>query len=261
LLFFAVFLLIKNSQFQRSKYLSVAQDITGAIYSATSGVRSYMNLNSANADLLKRVADLETEVYAYKRAVELKDDSVQTASMEMDSSNVFIYRFMPAKVVNNNVSRWENYMTLNRGSEDGIEVDMGVISEKGIVGVIMETSLHFSKVIPVLNPKFRLSCKVKNNNYFGPLVWDGNDSRYTYLTELPRHVAFEPGDTIVTSGHSAIFPEGFPVGFIIDSRKQEDDNYNSLKIELFTNFNTLSNVLIVTNRYQKEQINLQETVK
>jgi rod shape-determining protein MreC len=219
-----------------------------------------MNLNSANADLLKRVADLETELYAVKRTFELSSDSVQTGRMMLDSATVFTYQFLPARVVNNTVSLDDNYLTIDKGYEDGIEEDMGVISENGIVGVIMKTSPRFSIVISVLNSKFRLSCKVRYNNYIGPLVWDGKDSRYTYLTELPRHVDFAAGDTIVTSGYSAVFPEGLPVGSIVSFQKQRDDNYTSLKIRLFTNFNTLRNVLIVKNKYQKEQRKLQETL-
>ena len=260
LIFCSVFLTVKNNQFQRSKFLSAAQEITGSIYSVTSGFQSYMNLNSANADLLKRVAELETELYAVKRTFELSGDSVQTGRMMLDSATAFIYQFLPARVVNNTVSLNDNYLTIDKGSDDGIEEDMGVISENGIVGVIMKTSPRFSIVISVLNSKFRLSCKVRYNNYIGPLVWDGSDSRYTYLTELPRHVDFSAGDTIVTSGYSAVFPEGLPVGSIVNFQKQKDDNYTSLKVRLFTNFNTLRNVLIIKNKYQKEQRKLQETL-
>ncbi|MDR0681288.1 MAG: rod shape-determining protein MreC [Dysgonamonadaceae bacterium] len=260
LLFLSILLIVKNSQFQRSKFLFVAQDVTGKIYSVTSGLQSYLNLNEINADLLKKIAELETEVYAYKRIMELKSDSIQTKSIRIDSLNILIYQFIQARVVNNNVSGVENYITLNRGSENGIEPDMGVMSANGVVGVIMTTSSHHSVVIPVLNPKFHLSCKVKNSNYYGPLVWDGKDARYTYLTELPRHVNFVIGDTIVTSGYSTIFPEGLPVGSIIDSQKQKDDNYNSVKIKLFTDFYTLNGVMIVKNSYQKEQKDLQKTV-
>jgi rod shape-determining protein MreC len=251
---------VKNNQFQRSKFLLVAQDITGKVYAVTSGFQSYMNLNTINAGLLKKIAELETEVYAYQQLLEMKADSVQTGSLEVDSLRVLIYQFIQARIVNKNISGVENYITLNRGAEDGIEADMGVLSANGVVGVVMATSAHHSVVIPVLNPKFHLSCKVKHSNYYGPLVWDGKDARYTYLTELPRHVDFEVGDTIVTSGYSTIFPEGLPVGVIVASQKQKDDNYNSVKIALFTDFYTLNGVMIVKNSYQQEQKKLQKEV-
>jgi rod shape-determining protein MreC len=260
LLFLSIALIVKNNQFQRSKFLLVAQDVTGRIYSVTSGFQTYMNLNATNADLVKKIAELETEVQAYKQILEVRGDSVQTGSIGIDSLNILIYQFIQARVVNNNISGVENFITLNKGADDGIEPDMGVLSANGVVGVVMTTSAHHAVVIPVLSPKFHLSCKVKNSNYYGPLVWDGKDARYTYLTELPRHVDFKVGDTIITSGYSTIFPEGLPVGSIVDSQKQKEDNYNSVKIKLFTDFYTLNGVIIVKNSYQKEQKNLQKTV-
>ncbi|MDR0865292.1 MAG: rod shape-determining protein MreC [Candidatus Symbiothrix sp.] len=257
----SVFLIVKNNQFQRSKFLAVAQEVTGTVYSVTNGYQAYMNLNSTNTDLLNKIAELETDVYRYRKTIEQLTDSGRTAGFEIDSLNkALIYRFTLARVINNNVSGLENYITLDKGSEDGVEPDMGALSANGVVGVVIHTSLHCSVVIPILNPKFKLSCKVKNNNYSGPLVWNGKDARYANLTELPRHVDFEIGDTVVTSGYSTIFPEGLPVGTIEDSQKQKDDNYTSLKIKLFTNFNTLSEVIIVRNSYQKEQKELEETI-
>jgi rod shape-determining protein MreC len=260
LVYFAVLLIVNNNRFQQSKYLVVAREVTGKFYSVTNGFQAYLYLNSAQADLVKKIAELQTEVLAYKNQFELMSDSSQTATLSMDSATVFIYRFTPARIVNNSVSKLENYMTLNKGSDDGIETDMGVITSNGVVGVVIQTSPHYSTVISMLNPKFKLSCKVKYNNYSGPLVWDGKDPEFTYLTELPRHAAFEIGDTIVTSGYSTIFPEGLPVGSIVDSQKQKDDNYNSIKIKLFTNFSNLDRVLIVKNRHQKEQKDLEESI-
>jgi rod shape-determining protein MreC len=241
--------------------LAVAQDVTGSIYSVTSGFQAYMNLSATNHDLLNKITELETKIYQYRKTIELLTDSSRMAGFEIeDVSNTPIYRFTLARVINNNVSNLENYITLDKGSEDGVEPDMGVLSVNGIVGVVVYTSPHCSVVIPILNSKFKLSSKVKNNNYSGPLVWDGKDSRYASLMELPRHVDFDIGDTIVTSGYSTIFPEGLPVGTIEDSKKQQNDNYTSLKIKLFTNFNTLNEVIIVENSYQKEQKRLQEMV-
>ena len=207
-----------------------------------------MNLKSTNEDLTKRIAELETLVFAYQK----------TTNQINDSS--IIYQFIPAQVVNKSASKLENYITLNKGSNEGVTRDMGVLSANGIVGVVMTVSTHFSIVIPVLNPKFRLNCKL-TNNYSSPLVWDGKDAQYAYLTELPRHATFQIGDTVVTSGYSTIFPPGIPVGSIKSSQRGKDDNYNSLKIKLFTNFYTLNEVMIVNNKYQGEQLELQENIQ
>ena len=258
LVYLSVFLIVKNNQFQRSKYLQAAQEVTGYIYSVTNYLYSYLHLKSANTDLSLRVAQLETEVHIYRSQVAAcLSHSNELNALGLDSA---IYNFIPAQVVNNSVSLLENYLILDKGSNEGIQRDMGVLSANGIVGVIDNTSPHFSKVISLLNTTYKPNGKIQHvdYDYFGPLVWDGKDAQYTYLTEIPRHVEFEPGDTVVTSGYSTVFPKGIPIGSIVDAQRQQDDNYMSIRIRLFTDFRKLNNVLIVTNRLQQEQQELEE---
>jgi rod shape-determining protein MreC len=248
-------LIVNNNQFQRSKYLQVMREVTGNIYSVTNRLSSYLYLKSVNAELIAQLAQLTTEVQDYHRRMEiLRGDSGRTEALGVDS---LLYRFIPAQVVNNSVFFLENYITLNKGSIDGIRPDMGVLSPGGVVGVVVSTSPHFSTVISLLNIKYRLNGKIKQNDYYGPLVWDGKDPQHSYLTEIPRYAEYQSGDTIVTSGYSTVFPKGIPVGAIVDAQRQRDDNYRSLRIRLFTNFNNLSEVLIVDNRLQQEQKELE----
>lgn len=258
LLVFSIVLLTRNNQFQRSGYLSVAQEVSGRVYTVSGNIESYIHLKKTNEELISRIAELENQVHAYREQSYLNTDSIDWGNLNLNTTQSPTYNFTSARVIYNKVSGLENYITLDKGSKDGIRADMGVLSAQGIVGVVMSTSPHFSLVIPVLNPKFGLSCKVKNTNSFGPLVWDGKNPQYTYLRELPRHISYEIGDTIVTSGFSSIFPEGLPVGVIENWQKQKDDNYNSLRVKLFTDFNTLTEVLIVENSHQEEQRTLQE---
>lgn len=257
LLFMSIMLIVNNNRFQRSKYLAAAQEVTGQFYAVTGSFYAYTNLKSTNEDMMHRIAELEYQIYDYRQALNLADDTVRSGGINIDSSDDQIYQWLPAKIINSSISKLDNYLTLDKGAQDSIQPDMGVVSSRGIVGVVMSTSSHFSRVIPVLNEKFQLNCMVKNSNAFGPLVWNGGDPRYTYLTELPRHVTFEVGDTIVTSGYSAVFPPGLLVGTISDFERQTDDNYNTLKVKLFTDFSTLSDVMIVKNKYQQEQKKLE----
>ena len=153
------------------------------------------------------------------------------------------------------------YITVNKGRKDGVEPDMGVVSERGVVGIVSTVSDHFSVVIPLLNPKFKLSCKVLGSSYFGTLSWNGRNARFANLDELPRHVEFEKGDTIVTSGYSAIFPSGIIVGKVVNFEKQHDDNFYSLEVELATDFQALNNVRIIKNYRQAEQKNTEREAK
>jgi rod shape-determining protein MreC len=250
-------LIVNGSQFHRSKYLRAAGEVTGRIYSVTDRIYSYLHLRRANVALSERLAQVSTELYAYRNRLERGQGGL-TGVDSLAIADSAVYRFIPAKVVNNGISLLENYMTLNKGSNDGICPDMGVLSASGVVGVVVNTSPHFSTAISLLNIKYKLSGKIKRNNYYGPLAWDGKETQYSYLTDISRYADFTPGDTIVTSGYSTVFPKDLPVGYVVDAQRQRDDNYISLRVRLFTNFNNLSEVLIVTNRLQAEQQELEE---
>ncbi len=247
------FLIVRENGYQRSIYLSSANEVTGKIYSLSNTITSYIGLKTANEDLTERIAELETKIRYLEDYIWEHRDSIHPAPIHSESGNQAAYIYLKAKVVNNSVSGMGNYITLNKGKKEGIAPDMGVISATGIVGVVSVVSDNFSVVIPVLNPKFKINCRVKSSNHFGPLTWDGDSPRYAYLEELPRHVTFNIGDTIVTSGYSLIFPEGIMVGIVSDSKKQKDDNFNSLQVELSTDFSSLNEVLVIKNKNQAEQ--------
>jgi rod shape-determining protein MreC len=219
-----------------------------------------MNLKTINSDLMQRVAVLEQELRTSKQEVEVLSELVNPMEVHhFADAYPGTYTFLPARVVNNQIARMgNNYITLNKGTLAGIKEDMGVLSPTGVVGVVVNVSSHFSKVIPILNPKYHLSCKIKGTNFFGTLSWDGEDSRYTSLKELPQHALFNIGDTVVTSGFSTVFPEGVPVGTVETTFKKKGENYNSLKVKLFTNFGALSEVLIVVNALKDEQLNIEK---
>lgn len=208
---------------------------------------------------MQRIAVLEEEVQRYKNEREVLFLRMQPDWIELGSEHL-TYRYTHARVIYNQISGAENYILLNKGYNDGIVEDMAVISVNGIVGVVRNVSPHFSRVIPVLNHQYHPSCVIKNTKFFGSLFWDGKDPRYTYLSRLPSHASYSIGDTIVTSGYSATFPEGIPVGIVESAYKQKNEEYNSLKIHLFTEFSTLNEVLIIRNPLREELINIEKGV-
>jgi len=260
----ALMLVYRNNAYQRNVMISSANVITGNIVSVTGFVTSYLNLRDINRELVERNGQLEMQVYELQeRLGKITADTTSFSGFVPDSTELFPYDFIMAKVVNNSVSYLSNYITINKGRKDGVVPDMGVVSGQGVVGVVsLAVSDHFAVVIPLLNPKFRLSCKVLGSSYFGSLGWNGKSARYASLDELPRHVEFQKGDTIVTSGFSAVFPEGIMVGTISDfSRQQGDDNFYSLEVELSTDFQALSDVRIVRNYRQSEQMDLEKEAR
>lgn len=241
------FLLFQRNPFQHHVYLTSANAVVSGVYDVAANVTGYINLRDINADLQRRTADLESEVIALREHNRsLRQQLLQDSLRTTDSLGRF--RFILATVVNNSVVNPYNYITVNKGRLDSIQPEMGVMDQNGVVGVVNTVSDHHARIISLLNPNFRLSCKLRGNDAFGSLVWDGKSPYEAILEELPKQVRFHKGDTIITSGYSAVFPEGIPVGTIIGSTRGEDDNFNTLRIKLLTDFSTLSTVKVISNR-------------
>ena len=194
-----------------------------------------------------------------EKLTELTHDSTGIERMRKESLSG--YNIFKAKVVNNTLTHADNYITLDKGEKDGIRSEMGVVDGNGVVGIVYMTSDHYSVVIPVLNSKTSISCKIKNSDYFGFLKWDGGASNYALVKDMPRHSLFSLGDTIVTSGHSAVFPSGIPVGTVEDMSDSHDGLSYSLKVKLFTDFGKLNDVRVIAKKTQEEQLRLEKRVK
>jgi rod shape-determining protein MreC len=257
-------LIVKNNAYQRNIYLSSANEISGNVYDISSSVVSYIGLRKANDALLDRMAALETHVQRLETYIQGQYDTTAYHTM-LERSGLHSGSegcvFIPARVVNNSVSRVDNYITLNKGRADGVEPDMGVIASTGVIGVVSLVSDHYAVVIPILNSKSFISCKILHTNHFGPLTWDGKSPRFAFLNNVPRHIDFNAGDTIVSSGFSDMLPENMLLGTVVASEKTESDEFSSLKILLSSDFQALKDVLIIGNESKKEQRELEGGIK
>jgi len=244
-------LLFKDNPYQQSVYLTSANRVSAAVYKAFNSVTSYFHLHDINESLQERNAALEMEL------IELRKQMSDMALLAPDSlrqpAAVQQYSFVMAHVISNSIAQPNNYITIDRGHIDGVSPEMGVIDQNGVVGIVNVVGPHAARVISLLNPHMRLSCKLRNNGFYGSLVWDGKSPRYAVLEELPKHITFHKGDTIVTSGYSAVFPEGIIVGTVEGLARDMSDSFVSLRIKLTTNFSQLSSVRVITNN-MKEQI-------
>ncbi|MGC9344556.1 MAG: rod shape-determining protein MreC, partial [Bacteroidales bacterium] len=166
------------------------------------------------------------------------------------------YFYIPADVLNNSVNKQFNYITIDKGKVQGVEPEMAVITHGAVVGVVASVSNNFSTVIPLLNRNFRLGSKISRNDYFGILEWGGMNPEFARLREIPLHVDVARGDSIVTSGFSAIFPPGLDVG-IIESFKVTDSNFYDIRVKLSVNFRNLTHVYVIGNIYREEQLELE----
>ncbi len=239
-------LLFRNNPYQHHIFLTSANSVSAAVYGTAENVTSYFHLRDINDDLQSQNARLEAELLELQKKLgkyELEDSfkSIMNDTVKLQ------YDFILANVISNSITRGHNYITIEKGRLDGIKPEMGVVDQNGVVGVVNIVGDHASRIISLLNPKVRLSCKIKGSEYFGSLVWDGKNPKEAVLEEMPRHEKFKKGDTIVTSGYSAVFPPGIPVGTILSHAKEHDDNFYALHIKLFTDFNRLSTVRVITN--------------
>ena len=248
----SLWMLVDNNPYQRHIYLTSANRVSSVVYGGVGEIRSYFNLKSINSDLQQRNALLEMEVINLKRQITDYKTLLLPDSIARPDSIAQNYEYHFANVINNSVTHPKNFITIDKGRLDGISPEMGVVDQNGVVGIVANVSDHASRVLSLLNSDLRLSCKVKNTDFFGSLVWHGGSPHCATLEEMPRHVKFAKGDTIVTSGYSAVFPPGLIVGTIEDNQKSTDNNFLSLKIKLTTDFTRLSTVRAIKSKLAEE---------
>lgn len=242
----SVVLLFKYNGYQGSVWISSSNAIAGKVYEWQSGVEQYFSLKTINQQLVERNVMLEQQLYRLRNQLYTLTDTVAVNHAEYDSLSNFM--LMSAKVVRVTTQEPNNLVTIDKGSTDGVCVDMGVVSGKGVVGVVYLVNDHYSVVLPVLNPRSRISCAIRGKDYFGILSWSGGDPRYAYVEGIPRHAKFERGEWIETNGYSAIFPPGVTVGRIVDIQNSRDGQSYRLKVELSTDFTCLRDVCIITDK-------------
>lgn len=231
----AFMLLSMNNVYPRSSIFSTANAFVAWQHEQISEMTAYFHLRSMNEQLAAENAALRNQICSM--------DSAQVGES---------FHYVPAKAVEMTTDRLHNYVTINRGSKDGIQRGQGVRNEDGVVGIIRTVGPNYSVVLPIINTHTNLSCRFAKNDYIGTLQWNGKDCRFAQLADVAAHVVVNPGDTIITSGLSPVFPEGIPVGIVESSVLKEGDSYHTIRVRLHTNFKRLKYVEIVQNAAQNE---------
>ena len=243
-------LIIRHNEYQRAIFSESASTLFGNVSSTITSIKDYFRLKEMNESLANENILLKNRLEEY----ELLRDTIIHGTVVQDS--IPVYEYIGAKQVNATYNRTKNYITLNRGRKNGLQKEMAVCTPEGIVGLIQDLSDHFAVVIPLINVDSRISAKIKKNNYYGSLQWDGNDYAYSYLKDIPYHVEVNAGDTIVTSGLSKIFPEGIVVGYV-ESVDKETANFLKIKVKLAVDFKRINHVYVILNNKKNEQTSLE----
>ncbi len=242
----AIWLIVENNSPQGAAFFNSSNSIIGSALKTQSDVFDFFSLADANEALVTENAALLGAL----KGVQMIPDSM---AIELDSTLTATYEFRGSRVVSNSLRFSQNHLTLNKGSKDGIKPGMGVFNHEGVVGRVKTVSANYAIVISLLNTGMLVSSKIKSNGVFGSVNWDGNDSRQAKLLYIGRHVNAQVGDTVITSGFNAVFPEGISIGVISEINSDTDNpNYLDILIDLSTDFSKVGYVYLVENTQFEE---------
>jgi len=235
---FSLFLYISNHKFQKNKFLSFTQEYTGAIFNYYSDFTQYLSLKEENESIHRENAKLYTLL-----------------SKEKENTNSILNKYIPSRIIKNSIFKQNNFILLDQGEKSGVKSGMGVMVDNGVIGIISIVSENFSKVTSVLNQNSTISVVHIKSEQNGSLKWNTNNYMTATMENLPNSARdkIQIGDTIQTSGRSAIFPEGINIAKVISCKKGKRSGFFDVNIEFLNDMNTVKNVYII-NFLMKEEI-------
>ncbi|MDP5082161.1 MAG: rod shape-determining protein MreC [Winogradskyella sp.] len=244
LLFFLLFsvaiaLTIQSHSYHRSKFINSANGLTGGVYGKFNSISQYFNLRDKNEVLAEENKYLREQLFNYK----LTKDSTYVDSSYLERK----YRVTTAQVFKNSYSLPNNYITINKGKNHGIKEDFGVITSKGILGIVNNTSNNYATVLSILNKNSSINAMLKSTDHMGSLKWNGDSPHLVQLIDVSKFAPIKVGDTIITGGQSTIFPKGIGVGSIKSFETDISGDTYTIQVELFNDMTNIGNVFIIEN--------------
>jgi len=235
----SLFFTIQSHSYHKSKFINSANFLTGGIYESINSIGQYFNLKEENEKLLEENNRLKSILY--NKDNELKD------TFALDSTLANQYKLIAAQVYKNSYSATNNYLTINKGKRDSIKEDYGVITSKGIVGIIDNTSNKYARVMSLLNTNSRVNAQLKKTAHFGTLRWNGDSPETVQLVDIPKQAPVQVGDSIITGGLSTIFPKGIPIGRVTSFKLDATENYYIVDVFLFNDMTNIGHVYVIKN--------------
>lgn len=240
-------LLYNNNYYQRSKVVSTTGNITGRLNQEYENFAGYFELKKSNEDLAAENARLRSLLH-------IKTKSIPDSLVRQESG--LTLKYISARVISNSVQQRNNYFMLDKGYRAGIKKDMGVITANGVIGIIIDVSENYSSGISVLNKDARISGRIKKNNQLVNISWNGINYRLGDISHIPSHVNLVPGDTILTSGNSQIFPEGIMIGTLEYVDDEMENLFKKGKVRFSIDYNNISYVYVIENSSREEILRL-----
>ena len=252
---FCAWLIVQYNKYQGAKFFNSSGSVVANINSFSFGIKEYFSLRDINELLAEENAALRTKLEQRKQALY----SMQVNEIT-DPAIINRFDYISAKVVNNSVDRFTNYITIDKGSDEGIAPGMAVISPLGVVGKVKVVSRHYGIITSLLHKDVMVSAKLKRTGDFGTVKWNGRDPSYAHLEYIPRHVKPASGDSIVTSGYNAVFPEGILIGTIESAKLSDEALFYELKVKLSQDFRKLNYVAVIRSHLKAEQDSVEQLV-
>ena len=248
-------LIFENNNYQRVSFIKSSNRVIGSLLSASNEVGEFFSLINVNKTLAEENAELRNRISQLEQSIyDLNTDEIE------DSNLINQYQIIESKVVNNSVRQFNNYLTIDKGSINGIKPGMSVLSSNGIVGQVKEVSNYYSVVYSLLHSNVTVSARLERTGELASVQWDGRDPRIVKLLYIPRHVIPRVGDRVVTSGFNSIFPPGVEIGTVKEWTEIEDDSFLDITIELSTDFSSVAFVYVIENSMKQELDSLQHEV-
>lgn len=251
LLLVSIIFTVQSHSYHQSKFFNSSNYISGSIYETATNITSYFKLREENKKLVRENQQLRFQLYN-------REEKMGNSLGDSTSQN---YTVTQGKVIKNSYSDQRNYITIDKGSNDSIKQDMGVITGRGILGIVENTSANFATVQSILNEKSNINAKIKNSNHFGSLVWDTKNYNVVQLIDIPRLVPLNIGDTIVTGAMSSIFPENIPIGTIKKFDLDNSKSFYYIDVALFNDMTNIKNIYIIKNLNRSEILELEAEIQ
>ncbi len=255
----SLFLIISYNDQQGKIFFSSANRIAGNTLERYDKAVNYYGLPERYDSMLRVNARLLEQLpNSYYDNKLIRDTSIgKTEGLE----SIPLYTALAAQVIKNSVNQNHNFITLNKGRKHGIQPNMGVITNNGVVGVVRASSKHYSLVMSMLNTDFRISASALEKGYFGRLIWKGGDPRYMYLVDIPKHHLVEVGDEIVTFSNSTLFPPGTPIGRVENFSMPPGESYYEILVRLNIDLSRVQHAYIIDHLFKEELEALEKSLE
>jgi rod shape-determining protein MreC len=256
---FSFYVISNYNDYYKSNIISRSNSIIGGFYSQMSEYNNYFNLKTHNDRLVAENAELKKTLFSTQAFID--NNSRDTSGNFILPASNQNFQVIPAKLINNSISNLRNFIILDKGSRDGVEIDMAAISDKGPIGLVIDVTDKYCCLMSFINKDATISARVKSTQHVGQLKWSGGDTRIASLDEIPKHIKLKKGDEIITSGFSSDYPEGIPIGRVIEQNDVKLSNFANIKVAIYNDFSNLKYVYLLKNNKNTEIKEIEDKLK